>query len=131
MRSLVRKMVAKGDLKTLFYQSRKIKVRVMRVLEAVERLAGTRAGQRPELDFRAESLEYTIRRAGQRLALGVTAGFTLLASALAATSGRVTGWAIMIVGITGLTLLVALAADLLIKRERPERASRAKSREGT
>ncbi len=131
MRSLVRKMVAKGDLKTLFYQSRKIKVRVMRVLEAVERLAGTRAGQRPELDFRAESLEYTIRRAGQRLALGVTAGFTLLASALAATSGRVTGWAIMIVGITGLTLLVALAADLLIKRERPERTSRAKSREGT
>jgi len=131
MRSLVRRMVGSGDVKTLFYQSQKIKVRVMRVLEAVERMAGTRAGQRPELDFRAGPLEHTIRRVGQQLALGVTAGFALLASALAAASGRVHGWAITAFGIAGLILMAALVADILSNRERPDRTNRTRSQEGS
>jgi len=122
MRSLVRRMVAKSDLKTIFYQSRKIKIRATRVLEAVERLVGARAGQKLELNFRAMSLENTIRRAGRRLALGVTAGFAVLASALSATSGRATGWVSVTFGVAGVAFMVALAADLLNDRERRDQS---------
>ena len=45
----------------------------MRVVEAVERLIGARPGQKLEVNFRATTLEQTIRRAGRRLALALTA----------------------------------------------------------
>ena len=64
----------------------------MRVIEAVERLIGARPGQKLEVNFRAASLETTIRRAGRRLALGLTAGAAILATALTALSTRVAGW---------------------------------------
>ena len=54
----------------------------MRVIEAVERLIGARPGQKLEVNFRAASLEKTIRRAGRRLALGLTAGAAILATGL-------------------------------------------------
>ena len=57
----------------------------MRVVEAVERLIGARPGQKLEVNFRAASLEETIRRAGRRLALGFIAGAAVLASGLTAS----------------------------------------------
>ena len=39
----------------------------MRVVEAVERSIGARPGQKLEVNFRATTLEQTIRRAGRRL----------------------------------------------------------------
>jgi predicted unusual protein kinase regulating ubiquinone biosynthesis (AarF/ABC1/UbiB family)/nucleotide-binding universal stress UspA family protein len=121
MRTLVRGIASKSDAKTLFYQSRKIKVRVMRVVEAVERLVGARPGEKLEVNFRATSLEDTIRRAGRRLALGVTAGFAVLASALSAVSGRAGGWVWLTFGAAGLAFMVALAADLLMNHESIDR----------
>ena len=89
VRSLLRRIVAKSDPKALFYQSRKMKVRAMRFFEALERLVGARPGQKLEVNVRTTSLEETVRRAGRRLALGLTAGFAVLASALTAVSERV------------------------------------------
>ena len=74
MRTVFTGMGSKFDLKAVFYQTQKMKVRAMRVIEAVERLIGARPGQKLEVNFRAASLETTIRRAGRRLALGLTAG---------------------------------------------------------
>ena len=117
MGSLLRRMVAKSDAKALFYQSQKMKVRAIRAFEALERLIGARPGDKLNVNFRAASLEETVRRAGRRLALALTAGFAVLASALTAISERVGGWVPVAFGIAGGAFTVALVVDLLRRHE--------------
>ncbi|PYV12492.1 MAG: hypothetical protein DMG07_17025 [Acidobacteria bacterium] len=117
-RSLVRRMVAKGDARTLFYESQKLKIRVTRVFEAVERLVGVRPGHKLEVNFRGTSLERTVRSASRQLALGFTAGFAMLASAVTATSERVTGWVPVAFGIASAVFTLALVADLWLLKGR-------------
>ena len=113
MRNVVKDMGAKLDLKAVFYQTQKFKVRALRVVEAVERLIGARPGQKLEVNFRASTLETTIRRAGRRLALGLTAGAAILATSLAALSARVPGWVPGTFGVLAGILTVGLVIDLL------------------
>jgi ubiquinone biosynthesis protein len=112
MRQVLHGMGAKIDPKTIFYQAQKLRVRLLRVVEAVERLIGARPGAKLEVNFRASSLEDTIRRAGRRLALGLTAGAALLASGLTALSTRVAGWVPVTFGIAGAILTLGLIVDL-------------------
>ena len=112
MRSVLTGMGAKLDPKALFYQSQRFRVRAARVIEAVERLIGARPGQKLEVNFRAASLETTIRRAGRRLALSLTAGAAILGSALTLLSERVPGWVPVAFGVVGFTLALALVIDL-------------------
>jgi ubiquinone biosynthesis protein len=116
MRNLLREMSAKIDPKALFYQSQKLKVRAMRVVEAIERLIGARPGQKMEINFRAATLEATVRRAGRHLALGLTAGASILASGLTAMSARVPGWVPLMFGIVGGLLTLGLLLDLFRRR---------------
>jgi ubiquinone biosynthesis protein len=117
MRNLVRGMGAKFDPKTLFYQAQRFKVRFEKVVEAIERLIGARPGQKLEVNFRAASLETTIRRAGRRLAISLTAGAAILASALTAVSSdRVARWVPAAFGVISAGLLLALLVDLIRKR---------------
>lgn len=116
MREVLRGMGAKLDPKALFYQSQKAKVRLLRVVEAVERLIGARPGAKLEVNFRAARLEETVRRAGRRLALGLTAGASVLASGLTALSERVAGWVPAAFGIAGGLLTLALVVDLLRRK---------------
>jgi ubiquinone biosynthesis protein len=62
MKEMLTGLGAKLDPKTLFYQSQRMKVRFLRVVEAVERLIGARPGQKLEVNFRAATLEQTVRR---------------------------------------------------------------------
>ena len=117
MGSFVRRVVSGSDAKSLFHQSLKIKVRAMRLFEAFEQLIGARPGQKLSVNFRAPSLEETVRRAGRQLALGLMAGSSLLASALTATSGQGGGWAPMALGLAGTAFTVVLVVDLLRRRE--------------
>jgi ubiquinone biosynthesis protein len=117
MRQVLHGMGAKLDPKALFYQSQRLKVRFLRVVEAVERLIGARPGQKLEVNFRAASLEDTIRRAGRRLALGLTAGATILATSLTALSERVAGWVPVTFGVAAGVLTTALVVDL-VRRSR-------------
>jgi ubiquinone biosynthesis protein len=84
-RSLLQDMIPKGDLKTLVYESQKLKVRVTRVFEAVEQMVGTKPGEKPGMNVPTTSLEDTVRMASRPLALGFAAGFAMLASAITAT----------------------------------------------
>jgi predicted unusual protein kinase regulating ubiquinone biosynthesis (AarF/ABC1/UbiB family) len=115
-RSLLRGMTARIDPKAVFYQSQKLKVRAMRVVEALERMIGARPGQKMEINFRAAPLEATVRRAGRHLALGLTAGAAILASGLTAMSVRVPGWVPVTFGIAGALLTFGLLLDLFRKR---------------
>jgi predicted unusual protein kinase regulating ubiquinone biosynthesis (AarF/ABC1/UbiB family)/nucleotide-binding universal stress UspA family protein len=115
-RALVRDMTGKADPKALFYQAQRFKVRFHRVVEAVERLIGARPGQKLEVNFRAATLETTIRRAGRRLALALTAGAAILGTALTAVSDRVPGWLPAAFGVGALVLTLALVIDLVRRR---------------
>jgi ubiquinone biosynthesis protein len=117
MRTVFTGMGAKLDLKAVFYQTQKMKVRAMRVIEAVERLIGARPGQKLEVNFRAASLETTIRRAGRRLALGLTAGAAILATSLSALSTRVAGWVPVVFGVLAGLLTIGLLIDLIRRRD--------------
>jgi predicted unusual protein kinase regulating ubiquinone biosynthesis (AarF/ABC1/UbiB family) len=116
MREVLHGVGAKLDPKTIFYQAQKAKVRLQKVVEAVERLIGARPGQKLEVNFRASTLETTIRRAGRRLALSLTAGAAILGTALTATSSRVAGWVPIPFGVAAVALTVALLFDLARRR---------------
>jgi hypothetical protein len=111
-------MTARIDPKAVFYQSQKLKVRAMRVVEALERMIGARPGQKMEINFRAAPLEATVRRAGRQLALGLTAGAAILASGLTAMSARVPGWVPITFGIVAGLLTFGLLLDLFNRRGR-------------
>ena len=118
MRSLLRGMGSRIDPKAIFYQSQKLRVRAMRVVEAIERMIGARPGQKMEINFRAAPLESTVRRAGRQLALGLTAGAAILASGLTAISARVPGWVPVAFGALAGVLTLGLLLDLFRNRDR-------------
>ena len=118
MRNLLRSMAGRFDPKAVFYQSQKLKVRAMRVVEAIERMIGARPGQKMEINFRAAPLEATVRRAGRHLALGLTAGAAILASGLTAISARVPGWVPITFGVVGALLTAGMLLDLFRSRSR-------------
>jgi ubiquinone biosynthesis protein len=112
MRGVLGGIREKIDPKTLYYQSQKLKVRFRSVVEAIERLIGARPGAKLEVNFRAAPLEETIRRAGRRLSLGITAGASLLGSAMTASSDRVAAWIPASLGVLGALLTLGLLVDL-------------------
>jgi len=119
MRSVMRGMGAKADPKVLFYQAQRLKVRFQRLVEALERLVGARPGQKLEVNFRAVTLEQTVRRAGRRLALGLVAAASLLGTAIVTTSDRVAAWVPWVLGGIGVVFTIGLVADLV--RDRRDR----------
>jgi ubiquinone biosynthesis protein len=116
MRSVFKEMGGKMDPKAIFYQVQKFKVRALRVVESVERLIGARPGQKLEVNFRAASLEDTIRRAGRRLTLGLIAGAAVLASGLTGLSERVSPWIPVTFGVVGGLLTLGVVIDIVRKR---------------
>jgi ubiquinone biosynthesis protein len=117
MRSVLGGMRAKVDPKALFYQSQRLKVRAMRVIEAVERLIGARPGAKLEVNFRAATLEQTVRRAGRRLALALVAAAALLGTAIISTSQDVPAWAGITLGTIGGLFTLGLLIDLVRTRK--------------
>ena len=112
-RWVVKRMGATLNPKTLVYQSQKLKVRALRVIEAVEHLIGARPGEKLMVNFRANSLEEMVHRTGRRLALGLTAAASVLASGLTVTSTAVAEWVPITFGIVAGLLTVGLVIDLL------------------
>ena len=113
MRWIFKSLSTTLDLKTLVYRSQKLKVRALRVIEAVERLLGARPGQKLEVSFRAATLESTLRQAGRRLALGLSGGAAGLATGLTAMSTGVAGWVPATFGVIAGVLTVGLLIDLV------------------
>jgi ubiquinone biosynthesis protein len=109
---LMRRTILQADPKELGYELQKLRLRAFRVFESFERLVGAKPGHEAALSFRATALESTLRSASRRLALGIAAGFALLASAVTAVSERLGPWATVVFGATGGVLLVMLLVDL-------------------
>jgi predicted unusual protein kinase regulating ubiquinone biosynthesis (AarF/ABC1/UbiB family)/nucleotide-binding universal stress UspA family protein len=117
VRNLTGQIRERANPRRLFYEAQKVRIRLVRLIEAVERLAGARPGPKLQVQFKGtENLEDTIRRAGRRLSLAMTAGGALVATAITASSGDIAGWVPVTLGITGGVLTVGLLGDLLRRR---------------
>jgi ubiquinone biosynthesis protein len=116
-RGLMEKVRDRLDPKKLFYEASKVRVRFVRLIESVERLAGARPGPKLQVMFRGiEPLEVAIRRGARRLALALTAGGALVATAITASSTHVDAWVPSILGALGGALTAGLIYDLVARR---------------
>jgi len=117
MKGFVGRFRDRLDPRWLFYEAQKLRTRMVRLMEAVERLAGARPGPKLQVQFRGmEGLEDTVRRTGRRLAVGMVAAASLAGSAFAAASVHAPGWMAPTMGIGGLTLTAGLILDLFRRR---------------
>jgi predicted unusual protein kinase regulating ubiquinone biosynthesis (AarF/ABC1/UbiB family) len=100
----------------MFYEGQKMRVRLTNLVEAFERLAGARPGPKLQVNFAAERLENTVRRAGRRLSIGIIAGAALLGTAITASSDIVGRWVPAVLGAIGGLFVAALLVDLVRRR---------------
>lgn len=114
VRLLAKRIGAALNPKTFVYQSQKLKVRSLRMIEAIESLVGASpGGPRPIVNFKANSLEDIVRNTGRRLALGLTAAASVLATGLTTISVAVAEWVPITFGIIAGLLTLGLVIDLL------------------
>jgi len=114
VKNLTGKVRARLDPKKVFYEAQKLRVRGVRLIEAVERLVGARPGPKLQVMFRGiEPLEVSIRRASRRLSLALTSGGALVATAITASSANVAEWVPVTLGALGGALTIGLVADLV------------------
>ena len=116
MRGVTGRVRERLNPQQLFYEGQKLKVRITRLIEAFERLAGARPGPKLQVNFAAERLENTVRRAGRRLSIGIIAGAALLGTAITASSDVVARWVPAVLGVVGGLFVVALLVDLVRRR---------------
>jgi ubiquinone biosynthesis protein len=112
-KSAMERLRSTFDPSAVLYEGQKIRVRVGRLVEAMERLTGARPGPKLQVHFRGiEGLETGLRRASRRLALAFVALGMGVATALTADSTHVAEWVPIAFGsVTGL-LTTGLIADI-------------------
>ncbi|MGH2661217.1 MAG: AarF/UbiB family protein [Actinomycetota bacterium] len=113
MRGFVNRIRERADPKMLFYEGQKLRTRFVRLMEAIERLAGTRPGPKLQVHFKGtENLEHTIRRAGRRISLAFLSGGALVGAAVA-SGGGAADWIAPTLGSVGGLLAGGLLIDVL------------------
>ena len=116
MRALLKGMRAKLDAHTFVYESQKLKMRALRMLETLERVVGARTGQNLEVNFRSDTIEMTVRRTGRRLTVGLIAAACVVAAGFTAASTATTGWVPGAFVVAAVTLTLVLIVDLALRR---------------
>src|SRR5919106_1633496 len=113
MRGFMGRLRERLDPKWVFYEGQKLRTRLVRLVEAVERLAGARPGPRLQVQFKGtENLEQQIQRAGRRVSLGLVSGGALVGAAVAAL-GTLPGWVPGVLAALGGLLAAGLLVDVL------------------
>jgi ubiquinone biosynthesis protein len=116
-RGVIERIRERMDPKKMFYEGQKLRVRFVRLVEAIERLSGSRPGPKLTVNFKGtERLEDNIRTASRRVSIALTAGGALVASAITVSSDRVNRWVPKALGGVGGVLTAGLMADLLRRR---------------
>jgi predicted unusual protein kinase regulating ubiquinone biosynthesis (AarF/ABC1/UbiB family) len=116
MRSLTDQFRQRANPRNLYYEATKISVRVRKLVEALERLTGARAGPRMQIQFRGmERLEASIQQAGRRLAMAIVTGAAFFGAATTAGDPNVADWIPVASGTLGAALTLGLIVDFLRK----------------
>lgn len=120
MRKFRDEVTGRMDPQKLFYESQKLRMRAVRLVESLERVTGARPGPKLQVNFRGtERLEDTIRRAGRRLSLALVAGALWIGTAVAAASAHLAGWVPLSLASLGGVFTLGLGLDLLRGRTQP------------
>jgi ubiquinone biosynthesis protein len=92
LRSVGFQVVKNTNPQQLYYEAQKLRVRLIRFVESVERATGARPGPKLQVDFiGAAAIEDAIRGAGRRLALAAGGAAGLVGAAATAAAGTA-GW---------------------------------------
>jgi predicted unusual protein kinase regulating ubiquinone biosynthesis (AarF/ABC1/UbiB family)/nucleotide-binding universal stress UspA family protein len=92
LRSVGDQVVTNTNPQHLYYEALKLKVRLVRFVDAVERATGARPGPKLQVDFiGAPAIEDAIRGAGRRLALAAGGAAGVVGAAATAAAGTA-GW---------------------------------------
>jgi len=115
-RALLKGMRDKLDPQVLVYESQKLKMRALRMLETLERVVGARTGRNLEVNFRSDTIQDTLRRTGRRLAVGLIASASVLAAGFTAASPATSGWVAAAFVAAAALLTLVLVVDLALRR---------------
>jgi predicted unusual protein kinase regulating ubiquinone biosynthesis (AarF/ABC1/UbiB family)/nucleotide-binding universal stress UspA family protein len=97
------RVVRQADPQRLFYEGQKLKLRLTRLVEAIERATGARPGPKLQVDFLgARDIERAIGRAGRRLALAAIAAAAVVGSATTAAASTANWVPIVFAAVGGL-----------------------------
>ncbi len=117
MRSLTEQFRHRANPRNLYYEAQKVSMRMRRLVEALERLTGARAGPRMQIQFKGtERLEASIQQAGRRLAMAIVAGAAFFGAATTTGDPTVADWVPAASGLLGGGLTLALIVDFLRRR---------------
>jgi predicted unusual protein kinase regulating ubiquinone biosynthesis (AarF/ABC1/UbiB family)/nucleotide-binding universal stress UspA family protein len=96
----------------LFYEGQKLKLRLTRLVEAIERATGARPGPKLQVDFLgSREIERAIGRAGRRLALAALAAAAVVGSATTAAAST-ESWVPIAFAVVGVLFGSWLVLDL-------------------
>ena len=88
VRNVRDRLLRQADPQHLFYEGQKLKLRIVRLVEAIERATGARPGPKLQFDFLgAAGIEQAIGRAGRRLSLAALAVAAIVGAAATASAG--------------------------------------------
>jgi predicted unusual protein kinase regulating ubiquinone biosynthesis (AarF/ABC1/UbiB family) len=114
----VRQLLGGLDPKHLLVESRKARLRISRMFEAVERVTGAKPGASLQVNFRGtERLEASVTKAARRLAIALATSGAIVGTAMTITSPRVAKWVPTAMGGLGSVLAAGLLADLARRRD--------------
>jgi len=92
LRNVRDRLIRGADPQHLYYEGQKLRLRLVRFVEAVERATGARPGPKLQVDFLgSEGIEQAIGRAGRRLSLAAATAALLVGAAATAAAGTA-GW---------------------------------------
>jgi predicted unusual protein kinase regulating ubiquinone biosynthesis (AarF/ABC1/UbiB family) len=117
LRQLADQMRAMAHPGQIFYETQKLRMRLNRLLEGLERALGVRGGTGLQVDFRgAQNLTAAIGLAGRRIAVGLAAATAIVATAVTASAAHSATWATALFGAVAALLTGGLLADVLRHR---------------
>ncbi|HEX6702357.1 MAG TPA: AarF/UbiB family protein [Gaiellaceae bacterium] len=112
LRNVRDRLIRQADPQRVYFEAQKLKLRLVRFVEAVERATGARPGPKLQVDFLgSEGIERAIARAGRRLSLAAAAAALLVGGAATAAAGTA-GWVSIAFAAVGGVVGAWLALDL-------------------
>jgi predicted unusual protein kinase regulating ubiquinone biosynthesis (AarF/ABC1/UbiB family) len=116
-RSTFDKMRVFARPQEMLYEGQKLRTRVSKLVEALERLVGARPGPNLQVEFKGfEGVEVTVRRASRRLSFALAAAGAFVAMAITADSTNVAEWVPIAIGSIAGILTFGLMADVFRRR---------------
>jgi predicted unusual protein kinase regulating ubiquinone biosynthesis (AarF/ABC1/UbiB family)/nucleotide-binding universal stress UspA family protein len=117
VRQLAGQMRTMANPRQLFYEGQKLRVRVSRLLEGLERALGVRGGAGLQVELGGvQELTGAIGRAGRRIAIGLAAATALVGTAITASAAHPAAWAVAVFGVAAVLLTGGLLLDAVRSR---------------